>query len=87
MVTRRTVNEIVRFALKHHPLNFIERHSVVPAIVEPGGAGGFMPSHLLRHFEFAAVLQIHGDSRRTEAVAGDFCCDCGFRGMKIIIPS
>ena len=54
-------------------LQFIERHCVIAAVVEFRGAGGFVPGHLLRRFEFPAVLQIDGDARRPEAVAQKFC--------------
>ena len=42
--------------LIYDSLDLIERHGIVPPIVESSGAGGFMASHLLRHFELAAVL-------------------------------
>jgi hypothetical protein len=43
-------------------------HGVVPAVIEAGGASGFVAGHLLRHFQFAAVLQVGGDARGAEAM-------------------
>jgi hypothetical protein len=43
----------------------------VPEAAIARSSGGFVPGHLLRHFEFPPVLQIHGDPRRAEAVAGN----------------
>ena len=36
-------------------LHLIQRHSIVAAVIEASGASGFMPSHLLRDFELAAI--------------------------------
>ena len=51
------------FAIAHHPLDLIEGHGVVAAVVEAGGEGGFMSGHLLGDFELAAVLEVGGNAR------------------------
>jgi hypothetical protein len=61
----------------HHPFDFIESHGVVAAVVEAGGAGGFVAGHLLSDFEFAAVLQVGGDAGGAEAMTTDPGCNAG----------
>jgi len=61
----------------NHPLDLVEGHGVVAAVVEAGGAGGFVAGHLLGDFELAAVLQVGGYAGCTEAVATDFGGDAG----------
>src|ERR1700733_7782478 len=61
----------------HHPLNLIERHRIVAPVVEARGAGRFVAGHLLGHFELTAILEVGGDARGAEAVAGDSCCNAG----------
>src|SRR5437660_3306989 len=61
----------------HHPLHFIEGDGIAAAVVEARGTGGFVAGHLLRHFKLSAVLQIGGDARGAEAVAGDLRRDPG----------
>ena len=66
-------------ALDHNPLDFIEAHLVAPAIVELGRARRGVVRHRRGLFERAAVLQIGGDTRRSEAVVAQLGGDTGCR--------
>jgi hypothetical protein len=55
-------------ARNQNPFDLVERNSIVAAVVKAGGAGGFVISHLLRHFELAAIAQVFGNPGRAEAV-------------------
>ena len=67
-------------SLNQNPLDLVERDLVVASVVEPGGAGGFVVGHLLRHFEFAPVPQILRDAGGAEAVAAYFRLDARVEG-------
>jgi len=50
------------YASKHNPLHLIECDSIIPPIIEAGRSWAFMPRHLLRNFELAAILQVRRDA-------------------------
>lgn len=53
------------------PRHFIQGELVTSAIIEPGGAGGFMASHVLCDLQLATVPQIGGDAGGPEAMDAD----------------
>jgi len=63
--------------LDRDSLNFIERDFVLSAIIKFGRPRRFVVSDLLHNFEFAAVLQIGGDTGRTESMIADARLDAG----------
>ena len=63
--------------LVRNPLHLVERHAVVPPVVQTGGSGGLVAGHLLRNFELAAVRKVGGDAGGPEAVATDLGLDAG----------
>ena len=52
-----------------YSLDLIERHGIVPTIVEASRASGLVAGHLLGDFELAAVLQVRGDASGRKTVA------------------
>jgi len=65
------------------PLHLIESHVVIPRIVQSRRPRRFVPGHLLRDFELAAILQVRRDARCPEAVAGDLRPDPGSNGAAL----
>jgi hypothetical protein len=50
--------------LKHDPLNLIKPHGIAATIIQTSRPCRFIPSHLLRDFELAGILDIGGDAGR-----------------------
>jgi hypothetical protein len=69
-----------------YPFYLIKRNLVLPTIIELGCPRRFMVGDLLRDFEFAAVLQIGGDTGRAEGMIADACLDAGrFRATDLAV--
>jgi hypothetical protein len=63
--------------LKHHLLDLIQTHDIVPPVIELGRPGAFMRCHLLCFFEIPAISQVNRDPGRPEGVAANFSLNPG----------
>src|SRR3954468_13054090 len=69
-----------RSSSQHDPLDLVEGDGLAAAVVELGGPGGSVRSHLLGVLEQAAVLEVGGDAARPPGVAADPGGDAGGSG-------
>ena len=63
------------FFLIRNSLHFVERNLIPAPVIEAGGPGAFVASHLLCNLQPAAVLQVVRDPGRPEAVAANLRLD------------
>jgi hypothetical protein len=71
--------------LDRDSLYLVERSLVLPPVIKLGCPRRFMVGDLLRHFQFAAVLQIRSDAGRTEGMIANPRLDAG--GFDIIVQT
>jgi hypothetical protein len=61
--------------LNPYSLDFVEADIIAAPVVKAGRSRAFVPRHVLRGFELAAVFQVGGEAGGAESVVADFGFD------------
>src|SRR4051794_4238439 len=57
------INNVLQKRLYNYPLDLVERHFIIPPIIQLGRPRAFMVRHLLRVLEKTAIFQVDRDRR------------------------